>query len=60
MFVGAEIFIHHSLVLQSRAEVEKARRKLEGDLRVTSEALGDLERSKNEVWFALMGYPISP
>ena len=35
--------------LQSRAEVEKARRKLDGDLRITSEALGDLERSKNEV-----------
>jgi myosin heavy chain 6/7 len=37
------------LYLQSRTEVEKSRRKIEDDLRVTFEALGDLERSKNEV-----------
>ena len=29
--------------------MEKSRRKIEGDLHVTSEALGDLERAKNEI-----------
>ena len=29
--------------------MEKARRKIEGDLHVTTEAVGDLERAKNEI-----------
>ena len=35
--------------LQSRNEIEKAKRKLEGDLRCSREAIGELERNKNEL-----------
>ena len=34
---------------QSRSDVEKTKRKLEGDLRCTQETLADLERHKNEI-----------
>ena len=35
--------------LKGRLEVEKSKRKVEGDLRVTQETLGELERNKSEV-----------
>merc|ERR1719460_2659445 len=34
---------------RSRADIEKSRRKIEGELKVTQETVGDLERSKKEL-----------
>merc|ERR1711962_1035791 len=34
---------------RARADIEKQRRKVEGDLRVTQESVGDLERQKKEL-----------
>lgn len=39
----------HVLAWFYRADVEKAKRKVEGDLKLTQEAVADLERNKKEL-----------
>ena len=35
---------------KNKSEIEKAKRKLEGDLRCSQEAASELERSKVRIW----------
>merc|ERR1719420_2681360 len=39
----------HNKEKRGRADIEKQRRKLEGELKVTQETVSDLERSKKEL-----------
>merc|ERR1719328_29124 len=39
----------HNKEKRGRADIEKSRRKLEGELKVTQETVGDLERSKKDI-----------